>query len=237
MYEAEQISLQHSVALKVLPLAGSLDPCQHQRFLVEDRAAACLHHPNIVTVYAVGSERGVPYYAMQFIDGSILAQILRALNRKDAPTDSPQRPPGSSTLREPRAAANGRSGSSRSLTLCATNRDPSYIRTAAEHIRCAAEALDHAHGRGMLHRDIKPANLMIDGNGHLWVTDFGLARIQGDTPLTFTGDLMGTLRYMSPEQVRSKRVVVDGRTDIYSLGATLYELLARRPAFAGSEPT
>ena len=99
----------------------------------------------------------------------------------------------------------------------------------------AAEALEHAHGLGVLHRDVKPANLLVDARGHLWVTDFGLARFQGNNELTLTGDLLGTLRYMSPEQALAKRGVVDHRTDIYSLGTTLFELLTLRPAFDGRD--
>ena len=88
---------------------------------------------------------------------------------------------------------------------------------------------------GILHRDIKPSNLMLDDEGTLWVTDFGLARIEGDPGLTMSGDLLGTLRYMSPEQVLGKRVFIDERTDVYSLGVTLYEMLTLRPAFEGSD--
>src|SRR5207253_9593257 len=87
-----------------------------------------------------------------------------------------------------------------------------------------------------VHRDVKPANLMLDERGTLWVTDFGLAHVQhSEASLTMTGDLVGTLRYMSPEQALAKRVVIDHRTDVYSLGVTLYELLTLRPAFDGKD--
>ena len=99
----------------------------------------------------------------------------------------------------------------------------------------AAEALDHAHVMGILHRDIKPSNLMVDARGNLWVTDFGLARFQNEPGLTRTGDLLGTLRYIAPELVLGQRMVHDPRSDIYSLGATLYELLTLRPVFDGRD--
>ena len=88
---------------------------------------------------------------------------------------------------------------------------------------------------GVVHRDIKPANLMVDSKAELWITDFGLARFRGDLSLTRSGDLVGTLRYMSPEQALARRGVVDQRTDIYALGLTLYELLTLRPAFDGRD--
>ena len=130
-------------------------------------------------------------------------------------------------LRRPGPGGEPSSGSS--------TRSRAYIRTVAQLGLQAAEALDHAHTRGILHRDIKPANLLLDDQGQFWVTDFGLAQIQGNPGLTLTGDILGTLRYMSPEQALAKRVVIDGRTDIYSLGVTLYELLTLRPAFDGQD--
>ncbi len=99
----------------------------------------------------------------------------------------------------------------------------------------AAEALEHAHQMGVVHRDIKPSNLMVDADGNLWITDFGLAMTQTETNLTMTGDILGTLRYMSPEEIEAKHGVVDHRTDIYSLGVTLYELLTLQAAFPGRD--
>ncbi len=93
---------------------------------------------------------------------------------------------------------------------------------------------EHAHRKGIIHRDIKPANLLIDVSGNLWITDFGLARFQDEQGLTLTGDVVGTLRYMSPEQAAGDKAI-DGRTDVYSLGATLYELLTMRPVFDGRD--
>ncbi len=116
-----------------------------------------------------------------------------------------------------------------------TEQDRAYCLNVARLGAEAADALEHAHGLGILHRDIKPANLLIDPDGALWVTDFGLARFPSDLSLTHTGDLVGTLRYMSPEQAQARGGVVDQRTDIYALGVTLYELLTLQPAFAGQD--
>jgi tetratricopeptide (TPR) repeat protein len=110
------------------------------------------------------------------------------------------------------------------------SRSPFFRRVAQLGIE-AADALGHAHRLGIVHRDVKPANLLLDQEGKLWVTDFGLALVQHNMDLTATGDMLGTLRYMSPEQASSKRGLIDQRTDIYSLGATLYELLTLQPAF------
>jgi tetratricopeptide (TPR) repeat protein len=114
-------------------------------------------------------------------------------------------------------------------------RDAGYFRRVAEWGIAAAEALEHAHSLGIVHRDIKPGNLMVDGQGKLWVTDFGLARTATDAGLTMTGDILSTLRYMSPEQALAKHGLVDHRTDVYALGATLYELLTLRPAVDGKD--
>jgi eukaryotic-like serine/threonine-protein kinase len=108
-------------------------------------------------------------------------------------------------------------------------------REAAELAKQAAEALDYAHHHDVLHRDVKPSNFLVDADGRLWVADFGLARVRGDSDLTASGDVLGTLRYLSPEQAKGHRGVADGRSDVYALGATLYELLTLRPVFDGDD--
>ena len=114
-----------------------------------------------------------------------------------------------------------------------TGKEPERYRMIARYMAQAAEALEYAHQEGIVHRDIKPANLLIDLRGNVWITDFGLAHFHDAPGLTHTGDVMGTIRYMSPEQASGQRVVLDHRTDIYSLGATFYELLTLHPLFAG----
>ncbi|MGH7135364.1 MAG: tetratricopeptide repeat protein, partial [Pirellulales bacterium] len=118
-----------------------------------------------------------------------------------------------------------------------TDRPSDYYRSVARLMAEAAEALDYAHERGVIHRDVKPSNLLLDARGKLWITDFGLAHVEANAEMTITGDLLGTLRYMSPEQASGNRRLLDHRTDVYSLGATLYELVTLRPVFqADSRP-
>jgi serine/threonine protein kinase/Flp pilus assembly protein TadD len=245
VYEARQISLARRVALKVLPFAAVLESRQIARFKNEAHAAAQLHHPNIVPVYAVGVERGVHYYAMQYIDGQPLDRAIAELRPvSESPSESskarqPATTEAASTVSRhdtpaDRAAAKSPPGGS-FLSRCRADK-PSYFRAVIGLGIQAAEALQAAHSYGIVHRDIKPSNLLVDHDGKLWVTDFGLARCQSDLALTRTGDVVGTRQYMSPEQARGAAALVDQRTDIYSLGVTLYELATLRPAFADDGP-
>ncbi|MCC6491680.1 MAG: protein kinase [Pirellulales bacterium] len=248
VYEAVQVSLRRRVALKVLPFAAILDERQLTRFKNEARAAALVHHTNIVPVFSVGCERGVHYYAMQFIEGRSLAEIVpretvgKSGERKG---ESGERRAergegrfefGGGELGAPATISGQSTEATQSLAALSTladGRSRAYVRRVAGLGIQAAEALEHAHRHGVLHRDIKPANMMLDGAGNLWITDFGLARLEADAGMTMTGDLVGTLRYMSPEQAGVIADKVDHRTDVYSLGVTLYELLVRRPAVGG----
>jgi hypothetical protein len=206
------------VAVKVLPFAAALDPKQLHRFKNEAQTAALLHHPNIVPVHAVGCESGVHYFAMQFIQGRSLAAFIDEGRQR-----SGELPASAGWCDQNQPANAGRSPTAARA-----------VRVAELGMR-AAQALEYAHQQGVVHRDIKPANLLLDERDELWITDFGLAMFQTSPGVTITGELVGTLRYMSPEQALAKRGLIDHRTDIYSLGATLYELLTLQPIFAGQE--
>ena len=131
----------------------------------------------------------------------------------------------------------GRSLADAWRTLPASAADASSVGHGTAHWGLqAAEALAHAHHRGVIHRDIKPSNLILDPDGRIWLTDFGLAKRIDDVSLSMAGVILGTPRYMSPEQAAASKNPVDHRTDIYSLGATLYELATGRPLFEGDSP-
>ncbi len=259
VYEAIQRSLSRRVALKILPFAAMLDPRHLIRFRNEAQAAAVLEHPHIVPVYGIGCERGVHYYAMRMIEGSTLGTIIDDLRHN---AQQPSNGPSGRHKLLPRnesqksvfadATANQRAfapaetsiGAPASETTASAvamistdpsdTRSSSFFRAAATIGLHAAQGLQHAHNHGVVHRDIKPNNLMVDSAGSVWIADFGLAQLDADASLTLTGDVVGTIRYMSPEQARVCAGVVDHRSDIYSLGVTLYELLTQQPALRGN---
>jgi hypothetical protein len=182
---------------------------------------------------------------MQLIDGQTLATLIQGLRRqtrlqqhelkgclreKDVTTVPWRRSPASPENGPPCVEA----APSMDMPPRVSERragTPGFFRLAARLGIQAAEALDYAHQQGIIHRDVKPANLLVEETGKLWITDFGLAQLRGHPGLTATGDLIGTLRYMSPEQLRGPGRYVDHRADVYALGATLYELLTQTPAF------
>lgn len=247
VYEAEQLSVGRKVALKVLPYAAMLDKRQIARFQNEARAAATLEHPHIVPVYFVGNERGVYYYAMRLIDGRNLAEVmgeLRGTQDEGAPLSqlASQLVSNSASMGARPVGKEAKTETGREQVLGTSdftsdqgNRSRIYFESIARVGVQVAEALEYAHSHGIIHRDVKPANIILDVLGDAWITDFGLARIEADAGLTMTGDLIGTLRYMSPEQTTSNRMTIDHRSDIYSLGATLFELLTLRPLFVGDD--
>ncbi len=202
VYEAIQQSLGRHVAIKLL-LQTSTDPKHLQRFEREARTAANLHHTNIVPVFGVGSQDGFHYYVMQLIDGMGLDRIIEDQRQSNT---SPEPTKGFKTH----------------LSLISNHE------TVAEIGRNVAEALHYAHEQGTLHRDIKPANLLLDNEGCVWVTDFGLAKAMEDSNVSRTGEVIGTLRFMAPEQFSGHP---DPRSDVYSLGLTIYELLTLKPAY------
>ncbi|MCU0962855.1 MAG: WD40 repeat domain-containing serine/threonine protein kinase [Pirellulaceae bacterium] len=200
VYEAVQESLGRRVALKVLSPRDAENATLLERFKREAQAAASLHHTNIVPVFGVGESGGVHFYAMQYIEGQSLDRLL----------------------------AEAASGETPSAPTALAAADASYYRAVARIGVQAADALAYAHAEGVLHRDVKPANMLLDSHGTLWLSDFGLARIEGLGDLTVAEDVVGTLRYVPPERFEGR---TDARGDVYSLGLTLYEFLTRRPAF------
>jgi eukaryotic-like serine/threonine-protein kinase len=291
VYEAVQESLGRHVALKVLPAPRLMSPMHLERFRREARAAAKLHHTNIVPVFGVGEHGGVHYYAMQFIQGQSLDLVLDELKhlRGSSADGKPQaaEEQGRSdhsvciakslmagrfqeadvakgegkAQAEPKAVTGSGDASpvaaakigtplvptvefenegkgtvplssTGSHSGLATQPEAQYFLSVARVGMQVADALAYAHHQGILHRDIKPPNLLLDTQGTVWVTDFGLAKLEGTDELTHPGDIVGTLRYMAPERFSGQ---ADPRSDVYSLGLTLYEMLTLCPAFMASE--
>ena len=195
VYLARQAGLNRLVCVKLLlsgPWAGEAEV---QRFLREAEAAASLRHPNIVGIHELGQVDGRHFFAMEYVEGHTLAELVR-----DGPLPAER---------------------------------------AAGYVREIAEAVEHAHRQGVLHRDLKPSNVLIDADDRPRITDFGLARRLNAPPggsLTTTGAIVGTPAYMPPEQSAPASGAIGPRSDVYAMGAVLYELITGRPPFRGETP-
>src|SRR6202140_211179 len=191
VYRARDARLDRIVAIKVLPTSYSADAERLQRFVREARAAAALNHPNILSIFDIGEERGAPYIVSELLEGQTLRERIRS--------------------------------------------GPLSSRKAVDYALQVARGLAAAHDRGIVHRDLKPENLFLTHDDRVKILDFGLAKLTGPGDaltgsedatrkvLTNPGVIMGTVGYMSPEQVRGDKV--DHRSDIFSFGAILHEMI------------
>src|ERR1700735_316513 len=190
VYRARDPIINRLVALKTITAAGSDYPNLLERFYREAQSAGGLQYPNIVTIFDMGDEAGVPYIAMELIEGENLEQVI-------------------------------------------SQRTPIPVSLKLLYAAQACSAFDYAHKRGIVHRDIKPGNIMVNKDGAVKVVDFGIARVL-ETSKTQTGMLIGTFAYMSPEQYPGEHA--DERSDIWSFGVLLYELLSYQRPFTGPTP-
>jgi len=222
VYEAEQESLGRRVALKVLPHAPVMSSLALARFTREARVAASLQHPNIVPIYSVGQEGGFHFYAMQYTEALSWDKLVRWLAKHGKSGATPVLTEVVDTIIQSDPAGDV------PLDEIPPRFGRAYFEEIAAMVSLIADGLHYAHSLGAIHRDIKPANLLLDRRGMVFLTDFGLMKFLQEEGITRSGEMTGTLRYMAPEQLDGK---AEARSDIYSLGLTLYELAALKPAF------
>ncbi len=220
VYRARQGTLGREVALKLVRHEQIFFPGARERFRREVATVAAMAHPGIVQIHVVGEERGIPYFAMELIGGASLAEAIAHFQGRD---------PATLTGADLRALLVQRSRArGEAETTCPDDVlfGGNWRETCVRIAREVAQALEHAHQRGVVHRDVKPSNVMLTPQGRVLLLDFGLASARGSTRITRTGSQTGSLAYMAPEQLLGEEA--DARTDVYSLGATMYEALALR---------
>lgn len=203
--------LQRSIAMKLLPREFASNPRRVERFRREASAAARLQHPGIVAVYGAGEVNGEHYIAMEYVPGRTLDALLNDLRLKKPRSGHPE--------------------------LRVGDRGFPESREAARIVMELSDALHHAHSHGVIHRDVKPQNVMLDPSGRVRLTDFGLAKDTTVDSISVSGEMAGSYFYMSPEQALATSVVIDRRTDVFSLGVVLFELLTLERPFTGKTPS
>jgi eukaryotic-like serine/threonine-protein kinase len=211
VYKAHDTRLDRTVALKFLPPHLTKSEEDKQRFIREAKAAAALNHPHICTIHSVDEHGGNQFIVMEYVDGVTLRQR--------------------SEVRGQRSEVGGQRSEVRRQMSESPITDTPPLATTIEYAIQIAEALAEAHEKGIVHRDIKPENIMVDAKNRIKVMDFGLAKLKGTMNITKAGSTVGTVAYMSPEQIQGQDV--DHRSDIFSFGVVLYELLTRNTPFRG----
>ncbi|QDU82562.1 Serine/threonine-protein kinase PrkC [Polystyrenella longa] len=249
VYAAEQISLKRRVAFKLINTGMQPADGVFQRFTNEAMALSRMDHPQIIPVLTCGHCGNSFYLVMPLIDGINLANLIQRLVDQRSrsttevcattvETDFKEHPLHVSPDEESSFVVNL---SNKMNNYCENYprdifggtdiKSPEFIRNVVQQFICLADALQYVHDRGIIHRDIKPSNILIDREGKMRIGDFGVAKLDDNLTMTATHQLLGTPRYMSPEQIPGNKRFVDHRTDIYSLGITLYELLTLKSAF------
>lgn len=211
VHRARQIKPDRVVALKVLRPHPLMSERDLERFHREANAIAKVLHPNVVTVHEVGVSGGNHFFSMELVRGRNLGVILEDVRR---------------------GAGVGSGAGVRPKELPAFG-ERGYVRAAAEIAARVADALAAAHAHRIVHRDVKPTNILVAEDGQVKLVDFGVARDESQGQMTITRENPGTPDYMSPEQIRASRAAVDHRTDVYSLGAVLYQILTLRRPYEG----
>jgi eukaryotic-like serine/threonine-protein kinase len=247
VYRAVDTRSGATVALKMLP--PGTDPSATRRLQREFDALRNLHHPNIVRVLDLGEAEAVPWLSMEFVDGMVLREWLTVVTEPQPLEPEPEGDASEGVdldilFEEPDSGALLAAARARRFVFetgleamlsdeeQVEQNHPERLVALCEALAQVCDGLSFIHARGLLHRDVKPGNILVTPARKAILVDFGLAKKSSDDQITDHGRVVGTYRYMSPEQARGE--ALDHRSDIYSLGATLYELLAGRPAFAHS---